>query len=63
MLITIWECFNKQKRKWKHNHISEHFYHSEIKPFPKKPIQSKLWKDGTWRKKLGTLNNHIVKEI
>ena len=61
MLITIWECF--KKGEWKHNHISEHFYSSEINPFPKKPIQIKLWKGGIWRKKLGTLNNHIVKEL
>jgi len=63
MLITIWERFDKDKNKWRHNHISEHFYISESKPSPKKPIQIKLWEKGIWRKKLGTLNNYQVKEF
>ncbi len=57
--VTVWERFNRASLKYDHNHIEDGWVETET-PTPKKPVQEKLWKKETWRKKKGYLEEGKV---
>jgi len=49
--ITIWSRFNKDQKRYEHNHIENGFQTRGI------PQGHPSWKSGTWKKKYGWLDD------
>lgn len=50
-LITLWERYNKNKKRYEHNHF-EDGWNSHEKPKPICEFQEKMWKSAKWKKTL-----------
>lgn len=59
-IITVWERYNQNSKKWEHNHISDGYSESEEKPKPKGSVQKKSWAGGEWRKYKAHLEGNSV---
>jgi hypothetical protein len=50
-VITVWERYNQNSKRWEHNHISDGYDENEEMPVPKSSAQKRSWAGGEWRKK------------
>lgn len=60
--ITTWECFNKKKLKYEHNHIVNNWLGNE-KPLVVNKLQEKMWKNQQWKKSYDYIVNGKVVEM
>ena len=63
MIITIWEIYNKTKKEFKFNHISDGYDENLIKPHSDIPKQKKAWNGSEWKKyKAQLIDGKVIRD-